>query len=347
VDNHRGWAVFSRFDDRANPNRQPKFDLAFTSDAGATWTKTHLAVPPTKEWQGHEFVEDPELDGWDGIVVFADAEHGLIALNAGTMHSWLSLMLTTSDGGRSWKQLQYSPAMVNAHALMVTPSDIWLFGGDESLSPDAGDTSLYVSRDRGDSWRRVSLTPPKEIAMTDLGPASCYIHGLPTFENSKQGFLEAGCGSAKRVEHRYSVALFVTNDGGQTWKPDRLVSNVNDYQVPLYNSSAVADSDWIFVASPGRDFVPATVQRNALVTDHVIVTKVGPGAKIDAKVDAAGTSPYSFGEATKVSFATDSYGWIIVGEGYLKSTTDGGATWNDIVPGPKPHVIPPLNEPAR
>ena len=360
ADGHRGWALFSLYDDPANPKEQPKFELAFTSDAGATWTKRQLAVPPAKDWQGSElFGGDPELDKWAGQVVFADAEHGLITINAGSMHTYLSLMLTTSDGGKTWKQLRHAPAMVNAHALMVTPSDVWLFGGAYSLSGDGSAQGLYVTRDGGESWQlvynmEVGFATPKGIARTDLGPATCYVMGVPKFENSKHGFLEVTCSTPQDVQVHYTKVLFATNDSGRTWKPDRVVANLNDYQSNLYGCSAVAGSEWIFAASPGPDLPTFTHRHNVRVTDDVVVTKIDAGARIDARLDAAdlrAALPVGitdsrldlrfYGDATECSFVTPSDGWVIVGEGYLKSTKDGGATWTDIVPGPKPHVIQP------
>ncbi len=323
VDGHRGWAVFSRFDDRANPNRQPKFDLAFTSDAGATWTKTHLAVPPAADWQGHESEGDPELDKWAGQVVFADAQHGWIYINAGSLHSFLSLMLATSDGGRTWKQLRHAPAMVGPQAVMVTPSEGWLFGSAESLSQDGSIEGLYVTRDGGESWQLAynmedGFAAPKDIAKTDWGPATCYVMGVPKFENSKHGFLEVTCSTPKDAEDHYTKVLFATNDSGQTWKPNRIVKNLGDSRTK-YGLSTVVGSNWIFVA---RSDV------------GLVLTNVGAGASIDASADAGAAKP-RYCDIDQLSFVTPTRGWVLVSGDELQSTTDGGATWTDITPAPK------------
>ena len=47
LDSQRGWALFSRFNkDESDEDKfeEPKFDLASTTDAGATWTKKALAA---------------------------------------------------------------------------------------------------------------------------------------------------------------------------------------------------------------------------------------------------------------------------------------------------------------
>jgi photosystem II stability/assembly factor-like uncharacterized protein len=46
---------------------------------------------------------------------------------------------------------------------------------------------------------------------------------------------------------------------------------------------------------------------------------------------------------SQMSFAAPTQGWVIVGDGELMSTTDGGATWKALTPGPQPHVIHPLD----
>lgn len=129
-----------------------------------------------------------------------------------------------------------------------------------------------------------------------------------------------------RVDPKYlTMALLATSDGGRTWKPDRTVSNLDDVTRDQYGASAIVGSDWIFAAS----------------SEHgPVLTKLGPGTTIDATADAAAPRP-RYGEVDDVSFATPTQGWAVVGVGDLMSTTDGGATWTDISPGPKPHVIQP------
>jgi photosystem II stability/assembly factor-like uncharacterized protein len=100
---------------------------------------------------------------------------------------------------------------------------------------------------------------------------------------------------------------------------------------PKYSTSAVVDSVWIFAA----------------VSHHQpTLIRLGVGEKIDASADVVtGASRYKV--ARQLSFATSTQGWVIVGEGELRSTTDGGATWTTLLPGPQPHVIQPQNAPAR
>src|SRR5208283_3956591 len=144
-------------------------------------------------------------------------------------------------------------------------------------------------------------------------------------------FLQVNYLSGESPELKLAMVLFATEDGGRTWKPDRMVANLDDTDARnQYHSSAVVGSDWIFAAS-----------------DHdPVLTKVGPGTKIDASTDTAASRPH-YKNIRQISFATPTQAWAIVGDGELMSTVDGGATWTTLTPGPQPHVIHPLNAPAQ
>ena len=219
--------------------------------------------------------------------------------------------MLTSDGGRTWNESATAPELTNVQMLLVSPSEGWLFG------PEVLDGNyLYVTTDGARSWQQVAPTVP--------GSMYSEVQGLPTFENAKQGFLEVV--GARRVgeNFRYTLALFKTSDGGRTWQSDRTVADTGD-KSRQYGRSAVVGSDWIFAAD----------------SDHgPVLTRVGPGASIKASTNAAVPSP-RYRDIRQLSFATPTHGWVIVGDGDLLSTSDGGATWTTLTPGPQPHVIQP------
>jgi len=238
-------------------------------------------------------------------------------------------LLATSDGGRTWNRTRQDPKLAFAEMLLVSPSQGWLFGAetDSELHGDSSDRQLYVTHDATKSWQKVTLAAPNEIA-----PKICSVMGLPTFEDAEHGFLQVNCLRGESPELKLAMVLFATEDGGRTWKPDRMVANLDDTDARnQYHSSAVVGSDWIFAASSGH---------------HAVLTKLGPGARIDTSTATAASRPH-YGEIDDVSFATPADGWAIVGDGELISTSDGGATWTTLTPGPQPHVIHPLNAPAR
>jgi photosystem II stability/assembly factor-like uncharacterized protein len=325
LDSQRGWALFIWYKDKGNESdsEKPALDLASTTDAGATWTRRPLTLPAPADYG--KPAQSPHA-GWDGKIAFGDSLHGwLTATVAETPNTWWSFLLATADGGHTWKQVRHAPTLEDAEGLLITPSEGWLFGSSPPSSDDGGIQVVYVTRDGGDSWQKISLAPPKEIATSDLGKTTCYVDGLPKFESVQHGFLAASCSSIRGIDRHLAAVLFATNDSGRTWNPDRMVTNMNDNEANRYGSSVVADSQWIFAAS--AESHPA------------VITKVGPRARIDASAEA-GTSVERYGEARNPSFLTPVYGWVIVGDGYLKATTDG-ATWTDISPGPSPHVIQP------
>lgn len=188
--------------------------------------------------------------------------------------------------------------------------------------------ALYVTRDGGRNWQLVEPPAPKEVA-----PAHCEAHGLPTFEDAGHGFLQVNCTSGESPNQNLSLVLFATADGGRTWKPDRMVKNLdlNDLNSSRrYAQSALIGSEWLFATE---------------MDHHPIVVRVGAGAMINAATEATITGP-QYSEVWKMSFVNSTEGWVIGGgnvgaSGPLLSTADGGAAWTDISPGPKPQVIQP------
>jgi len=234
-----------------------------------------------------------------------------IVFSGETMNSWSSFLLLTSDGGKTWKHAADIPQMPEPEMLHVTPGEGWLYS-DESN----GDQGLYLTRDGARSWREVAPEP--------TGFEDCEVHGLPTFEDAKHGFLPLRCVPTKAWEFRRTLVLLATSDGGRTWKADRTVANLpqNEISKSQYSSSTVVGSDWIFAAASH---------------DYPVLTKLGPGARVDASAEAPASRP-RYHEIRKLSFATSAQGWVIDEYGSLVATRDGGATWTNITPGSNPQI---------
>jgi len=201
--------------------------------------------------------------------------------------------------------------LADADTLLVTASEGWLLG----LGEDSPFNVLYVTRDGAHSWQQVSVPAPKEVF-----PATETDYHLPTFSDNLHGNLLVSY--AHGVNDSVSEVLFATDDGGQTWKTDRMVTNFEDVGSI---SSTVTDSTWIIPSGGSR---------------HPRLTEVGAGARIDASNHAASVFE-GRRENAPLSFVSPTEGWIVVGDGELISTTDGGATWTALTPGPQPHVIQP------
>ena len=221
------------------------------------------------------------------------------------MNSFWAFLLTTSDGGRTWKRAVHAPSLPDGQLLLVTPSDGWLLGGP-------ADGRLFVTHDGAKSWLEVKVDRPNDISKE----ASLTGYPLPTFQDGTHGFLPVTY-SAVGVDVKVTTVLFITDDGGRSWRTDRMATyKASSHR---YRESAMIGSDWIFVAV--RDHRP--------VLEHV-----SAGEKFVAR-DEVGFEEHPYKQARQVTFVTAKDGWVIIGDGDLLSTTDGGSTWTDITPGLK------------
>jgi photosystem II stability/assembly factor-like uncharacterized protein len=305
LDGHRGWALFSRFNKNESDEfeyEEPKLDLASTTDAGATWTRTHLTLPPPANYGNRDLMP---LGGWGGRIAFLDPLHGWMDITLSVTHGpFFSLLLVTSDGGRTWSRAANTPVLAADKMLLVTVSDGWMIG----TSPFS-DKEVFVTHDGTKSWHQVLVASPKTV----LPATMARYYQLPTFEDNKCGYLSVYYSGGIGVNP--AAVLFATDDGGRTWKPDRMVTQ--KYDSPLNSLGAVIDSAWVW----------ATMQDTGLK-----LTTVNKGQRIEISGGAGAVGELSFVSPTQV--------WVVVG-GSLMSTTDGGTTWTTITPGPQPRVIQP------
>ena len=126
-------------------------DIAATTDAGETWSRTTISLPP-KEYG----ISDMPYTGGAGTVAFADPMHGWMTVGFGgeTPNSWSSFLLVTSDSGRTWSRAANAPELSETQLLLVTPNQGWLFGVDHDTN-----RRLYVTRDGARSWQEVARNP--------------------------------------------------------------------------------------------------------------------------------------------------------------------------------------------
>src|SRR5208282_6343462 len=259
-------------------------------------------------------------------LAFADSSHGWMALRAGLSSAFqgTGTLLVTSDGGANWKLATatgWDKYDIVGPMLMVTPQFGWLVGAGASAP-------LLVTRDGGRTWHGVELeSPVKTDQMREydkrsatfwnsfeqaIPPAAAKLaakppqhesyaaYDLPDFSDPKHGHI--------RVTYPGVVVLFATDDGGVTWKPDRVIEGR-----PV-GPSAVVDSKWITVKVP-RNGSPSLV-------------KVAPETPAEM---GAQSGPEAL-PAHEISFVTANQGWVLTLEGHLFSTSDDGASWNDITP---------------
>jgi photosystem II stability/assembly factor-like uncharacterized protein len=307
LDGEKGWVTINHLQ---SPGVEQKFEVLSTKDAGATWSR---ATFPLR--QRDYGISLPDLRGGSvGTISFSDSLHGWMNIwfEEQTPNTFASSLLLTSDGGRTWTPAAGAPSMKSPEMLLTTPSYGWLYGFEFNSG-----WALYVTRDGARSWQEVDLElPDSEMS---------HVIGLPIFVDDQDGFLQVNGIRRMGRELILTMALMRTSDGGRTWQPDRMVANLDDIGRQQYSSSTVIGSNWIFAASAGH---------------HPLLTRVVTGAKIDAGTNSTASLSH-YDAVDHISFANPAQGWVIGDDGYLMSTTDGGANWTNISPGPQPHVIQP------
>jgi len=138
--------------------------------------------------------------------VFSDKLHGWVEL--GTIRS--GVLFSTSDGGRTWQSPKSQPG-IGSDMVAPTDKDLWLAGGRDS--------KLVATHDGADTFQEVSLPVPLGIDPDDYPTYS-----LPVFTDSLNGY--EGVMYTGGNGDKSAMALFTTTDGGHTWKPDRILSNL-------------------------------------------------------------------------------------------------------------------------
>ncbi len=184
-----------------------------------------------------------------------------------------------------------------SNILAITDEDVWFAGGP--------DYKLYVTHDGANTVQEVSLPVPNGIDPDDYST-----YGLPVFTDNLTGYEEVtytGAGDDKAA-----AALFSTNDGGRTWKQDRILANLAPGTAGDHPSSAIAGSKWIL------SFGGTKSERRLM--------KLAPKS---GATDGANSDLKHYN--CDLSFITTDEGWMNC-SGTLSATVDGGTTLTDITP---------------
>jgi photosystem II stability/assembly factor-like uncharacterized protein len=316
LDTHRGWVLFccGQSDSTDSEDRgMPQFDLAMTTDSGATWSIARVSIPA----QTRDNVQ--AADG--GQVQFADSLHGWMNLTTcGFTHTCNASMIATSDGGRTWRPVQEGPPGDADPFSMVTPSLGWQVSIPNGWVGNDEDAELYVTHNGSKHWDQVSVPFPKKMLSSAFAKGShpsAYYHDLPTYQDSRHGHLPVTYNDENN-NWKSAIVLFETADAGHSWQPIRSITNL---YLPGMNASyavAVADSTLIAITSS---------QNEKLVT----LSKDGPDGRTNTDISSYFNTRLSGLASAQLSFATPKQGWMLVGSKLL-STLDGGATWTTLNP---------------
>jgi hypothetical protein len=306
LDASRGWVLLALKREPPKNNQEPDdfitdirgFDIASTTDGGASWTIKHLDALS-------------EGVGWLAAseIFFLDAAHGWMSIESPVPH-WggEGVLLATTDGGITWKGIEEVNGGGGYGPIRFTdPLNGWIAGGP-------GDQYLYVTSDGGRHWREVAVPAPSAVSGLFEDVAAQY--APPRLNDSKHGLLAVEySGPGKSGEGVDIFVLFSTNDGGRTWRTESWVTLDQAANFPIV---AVVDS---------AALTPKRLDRR-LPT----LLKLGLGGKL-TETQASESPDMPNGAAlTNINFSDAGHGWAGSSNGRLLSTADGGSTWKDITP---------------
>ena len=127
--------------------------------------------------------------------IFTDARHGVIAIDRGD--GLVATVLRTQDGGRTWRRSgTFRPSTLASGGLAVVDSRTWLLS-------DVLPAEIHLSSDDGAHWTTIQ----------GQGLPATTIDWL-AFSSPRVGDAVLPSGDSPAPE-----TLFVTGDGGRTWRP--------------------------------------------------------------------------------------------------------------------------------
>jgi len=304
LDASHGWVVFARGEPDVLGGMT--LDLASTENGGVSWSVAPMRLP---DWLLQSVV------GVGADIAFADPRHGWLVLDSGISQSSRGhgALLTTSDGGKSWQWPR--PPDPRSHEdigpiVLVTAQFGWMVVGGP------GNDGLCVTRDGAKTWQRIELKSPVRTDQmqkfdVEWGPHDYAAYTLPIFEDPKHGYV---C-----VTYPGVVVLFATDDGGVTWKADRMAIGLGQASTGATVVSTVTGSTWITARAPWLGNAGFGLPQ---------LKKLDHGATV---TDTTMPSPEASG-IVRMTFITPNQGWVLTTQTTLFSTNDGGATWTDISP---------------
>jgi len=155
-DASRGWVLLAVKREPPKNNQEPDsfitdirgFDLASTTDGGATWTIKHLdALAEGVGWMA------------SGKIFFLDPAHGWMNISSPVPH-WggEGVLLATIDGGSTWKPIVEVNGGGGYGPIRFTdPLNGWIAGGTD-------DKYLYATHDGGRHWAETQVPTPREVS---------------------------------------------------------------------------------------------------------------------------------------------------------------------------------------
>ncbi|TMB93957.1 MAG: choice-of-anchor D domain-containing protein [Chloroflexi bacterium] len=275
-----------------------------TTDGGKTWIR--LPTPT-----------NVVIDARDINIHFLDADHGFVfaCLPSSSGACVTALVISTSDGGQTWKQLSNVPDHLGVKSMWFTDSmHGWITGGLAGPIPppdyfgSSSLTGLYATTDGGLTWTKETLPDPI-LATPNCIPTS-FNTGVK-FVDSLHGWM-AGTSICNSTIAPHGVIaqgalVWTTSDGGGTWTVHALPSNV----ITLNNREL--------------DVLSATQMRTlAVLQDTPLERHIYLSFNLSPQFSAA-----------DLVFTDPTHGILVGSDGSIWRTADEGATWSEVGTMPK------------
>jgi photosystem II stability/assembly factor-like uncharacterized protein len=167
--------------------------VVITDDGGATWRASFPAAPPGEDVSaGNALVDASLLPDGRGVLF-------LQAVDAGRGGAPALFGYATTDAGRKWSE----PVRLDAAAPSAPSRAVFALDEAHWWASAGSGADLLVTTDGGRTVHRHTGVLPSGYTFQSLD-----------FWSSEQGWAVAGSGGR--------IALFVTGDGGASWRPLRL-----------------------------------------------------------------------------------------------------------------------------
>lgn len=301
LDARQGWLV--RFAQDGS-----SLELAYTGDAGRMWHKqtiTPALLPPV------EAIQDLALN-------FSDTDNGWLAVKLASGANFsLGSLLSTGDGGKSWKRIDLPAA---GKIKFFDEQRGWLSGGP-------GGHDLYMTADGGQNWTAIQLVDDHQA------PAGKVFYSLPSFNDGSNGIIAATV--ADEINPR--IELFASQDGGLTWSHRGTIHLANG-EAPYgpVQVSAAGPGTWI-LANPDDTRLYRIEQQGFTITPFqpdglpqgVQSLSFASGSDGWAQIQSGSCSGSKLSPINSTS--AQNSGFVCQLQSSLYKTADGGVSWFEVV----------------
>lgn len=317
LDRSRGWVFLVPLcgarNGFAHADLQARLKLAFTRDSGKNWTTTDVRLPDSSRQLALAY-------GLGGVT-FPDAKHGWARIGfADPQGAYDLLLLTTKDGGRSWKSLSHPPSKLGG---------VRFSNAKHGWMTDASSGSLQVWRteDGGQTWLDVSPSVPDTFG-TAFGEYGIAVQS-PKRVSVAAYFISPS---------DHWVLLFVTEDQGRTWKREITLPTRGGWN---HDTLEVVGSSII------RGEL-SELSREALKQTLTLTTFTEKGVSNKQQAEAPSLPPLPQSDLPAcptqiygLRMADQNHGWAYVQCGItdmLFATSDAGKSWSNVSPAAVPEM---------